>query len=140
MMLRAPIAVAALVAASFAPLPALAEERPLAEAAAKLSDSRVQASMAAALAALGEALLDMPVGPMLRAIEGVDGTGRESPVPADARLRDLTGAEAEAMPAELADKVPAMMAGMAGMAGALEAMLPDLEALAKRMAKTLPRE
>lgn len=145
MMLRSPFGalatpVVAVLVATLAPVPAAARETPMGEAIDKLGDAGVQASVAAMVAALGDALLDLRVGPMLQAAEGLRGNQHPAPVAPDTRLRDLAGADADAMPAELARQVPAVMQGMSGMAGAMEAMLPELEAMARRMESALPRD
>ena len=99
-----------------------APEAELAPLIDKLSDPDVQAGVAGMLAAMSQVMLDMPIGPLAEAIERAGGepTGYDG----DATVRDLAGPGAEAIPAELAERVPEMMNGASGMAKGFEAMLP----------------
>ena len=133
-------AVAALAAPLLVASPALAQDEPMGEMAAKMGDPEVQRAMAAALETMSEALLDVPVGPFAEAARAMGKTMGDAEededlerLPPDATLRDLAGPEAERMPREMARRVPAMMGAMAGMAGMLEAMRPMLAAMAERM-------
>lgn len=113
-------------------LPAEAKERPPSRMAEKLSDPALQHSMSTAIAALSEALLDMPIAPFARAVEAMgDPDARD--IDPDATLADVAGPEARRMPREMARKLPQMMDAMGGMAGAMEAMLPRLEAMGRQM-------
>lgn len=124
-------------AASLVALPAHAfaqetePESELATVIEKMEDPVVQAGVAGMLAALSEAMLDMPIGPLVEAIERADGepTGLEE----DATIRDLAGPEAEDLPAEMAERVPEMMDAASGMARGFEAMMPMLRAWAEEM-------
>jgi hypothetical protein len=132
-------AVIALTAPVLAP-PALAQDRSMDEMAAKMSDPQVQQAMAAAVASMSEALLEIPVAPFAKAARAMGKTmgGAEAAddladIPPDATLRDLAGPEATRMPHEMARRLPPMMGAMSGMAGVFGAMRPMLEAMAERM-------
>lgn len=138
MPLRASLVGLSLAATALAPAPALADERTIADFGQELSDPANQAAIAMTLAAMSEALLDFPIEPFTRAMETMDG-GSVRDLPPDARLRDLAGPRAERLPSDIARETPRMMGRAADMAGAVEAMLPEFEAMAKRMKDALPR-
>lgn len=115
--------------------------------AATLRDPQVQATATATAAILGEVLLDLPVGPLVQAMdEAVDRlaeeTGTEAParteVAPDATLRDMLGPKGDKVATELATRVPQAMDAAADMAGAVEEMRPALEELGERMKRALP--
>ena len=143
MSLRSTLLAAGLAAVALAPLPAMARDKGLSEAAEKLSDPRMQETIATAMASLSQALMGMKMAPFARAMEtmgeanGDREAGRE--IDPDATLGEMMGPEAERLPRELSARVPAMMGAMAGMAGAVEGMLPELEAMGKRLKRSLPR-
>ena len=127
---------------AFAPLAASAQEvdRPVdtSELTEKLTDPEFQAQMAEAMGAMGEVLLDMPVGPLVEAAEKMAGEP-VADIDPDATVRDLAGDDAERVTDEVAEKLPHMMDAMAGMAEGLQAMLPALEAMAERMKESFDR-
>lgn len=132
-----------LAAALAAPVPALARDRSLGRAAEQLGDPQLQHSIASAIAALSEAMLAMKMAPFARAMEGVgEMAGDRDAAPAidpEATMGDMIGPEAREMPRQMARQVPQMMSAMAGMAGAMEGMLPEFEALGKRLRRDMPR-
>lgn len=128
--LLAPALVSAL---AFAPLPAMAKDAPLGRVVEELTDPARQDALAGGLEALTAALLDLKVGPFMKAMERA-GAGRERrDVDPETTLGDLAGPDARDMPHELSSKVPVMMDTMGAMAGQMGVMLPQLEAMAKRM-------
>ncbi|MCA1662173.1 MAG: hypothetical protein LC648_08495 [Novosphingobium sp.] len=130
--MNARIALAApALALIFAASPALARESGTSRMAEKMNDPATQRAMAAAVAAASEAMLDIPLEPLVRAAEAM-GDRRTARRMRGARLRDVAP-EAEDMPRELAHKLPAMMGAMGGMAVAMEEMAPALKAMAKEM-------
>ena len=137
MRMRVAVLGAAVVAAAALPVPALAREAQGGQVAEVLANPGTQQAMAGAMAAMTEALLDMKVGPFARAMEGMDdATGNRRAarrIDYDATLGDLAGPEARRMPRQVARKLPQMMGAMAGMAGAMEAVLPQLEAMGEKM-------
>ncbi len=148
MSLRSTLFAAGLAATLLAPVPAIARDKSirdkgLGEAVEKLSDPRMQKSIATAMAALSQALLGIRMAPFARAMESMDdATGDPDAardIDPDATLGDMMGPDAERLPQELSARVPAMMGAMAGMAGAVEGMLPELEAMGKQMKQSLPR-
>lgn len=134
--MRAIIFAAASALALATPATAMAQEPPaetgVSELADRLNDPAEQERLAGMFAALGEIMLELPVGPMLEAT--AKAAGEDAPdIDRDARLRDLAGPEAERLPQELSEKVPEMMGMMAGMAEGIETMRPLLEAWAQTM-------
>ena len=119
------------LALAFAASPAFAREGATSRMAEKLNDPATQRAMGAAIAAVSEAMLDMPLEPLARAAEAM-GDRRTARRMRGARLRDVAP-EAEDMPRELAHKLPAMMGAMGGMAASVEEMTPALKAMAKEM-------
>jgi hypothetical protein len=132
-------AVAALVAL-FAPLPALAQDRTEEDAARiadTLRDPVLQESVAAGMAAASEALLDVPLAPLARAVAEASGENPDDVDP-DLTLRRVSP-EAQDVPTEIHDKLPRVMGAMAGMAGGVSAMIPALREMAARMEEAVER-
>jgi hypothetical protein len=128
--LLAPVLVSAL---ALAPLPALAKDAPLGRVVEELTDPARQDALAGGLEALTQALLELKVGPFMKAMERA-GHGRDTrDIDPDTTLGDLAGPQAREIPREVSGKVPVMMDTMGAMAGQMEVMLPELEAMAKRM-------
>lgn len=144
-----------LAAVALAPLPAMASERvagerasqdrrpaasKLGEMSARLADPAFQGSLAAMLTALSDALLDIKVAPLAKAAEAMGDRNLSRRIGPDTTLRDMAGRDAGRMQRDLGEKLPQAMTVMAGMSGAVEAMLPQLEAAARRMGNiALPR-
>ena len=61
-------------------------------------------------------------------------------MPPDATLGELAGPEAERLPKQIVQRVPKLMDSLSGLAQAYGDMLPELEAMAKRMKDTMPRK
>lgn len=107
-------------------------EDSLSTLAEKLDDPVEQERLATMMGAMGEALMALPVGPMMQAMERA--TGEDAPdVAPDTTLGELAGPDAERLPGEIAEKLPEMMGMMAGMADTFEAMVPMMEAMAETM-------
>jgi hypothetical protein len=106
-------------------------ERAAARTAETLRDPVLQQRMAAGMAAASEALLDVPLAPLARAVAEAAG---EDPgyVDPNMTLRSVSP-EASDVPAEIHDKLPRVMGAMAGMAGGMSAMIPALREVAERM-------
>ena len=134
LLLSAPVA-AALICA-----PALARETEAGDVARKLSDPANQIAATAVLAAMSEALLDLRVGPFMKALDSAGAGGDLADVPPDATVRDLAGKDAGRLTDGIARNTPRVMGAMAGMAQDLDAMLPQLRAMAERMRRSLPAE
>lgn len=120
------------LALAFAASPAAAKpDSATSRMAEKMRDPATQQAMATAVAAVSEAMLDMPLEPLARAAEAM-GDRRTARKMRGARLRDVSP-EAEDMPRELSRKLPAMMGAMGGMAATMEEMAPALKAMAREM-------
>lgn len=127
-----------LAALALAPLPAFARDDTASDVAKQLSDPGNQVAATVALTALSEALLDVRIEPLRRAL-GAIGSDRADDLPPDARLRDLAGPGARDLPGEIGRTVPKTMGAAAGMAGAVGEMLPELQAAIDRMKNALPQ-
>ena len=101
--------------------------------AEELSDPVRQAQIAVAATAASEALLDVPVAPLARAVAQIEGHDPDYVDP-DLRVGDLVDPETADAPREFAHRLPEMMGAMAGLAVAVEDMLPSLRALGDRIA------
>jgi len=127
-------AIAAVLAACAAPVPVLAQdntEEAVARTADTLRDPVLQQRMAAGMAAASEALLDVPLAPLARAVAEAAGEDPRDIDP-DMTLRQVSP-EASDVPAEIHDKLPRVMGAMAGMTGGMAAMMPALREMAARM-------
>jgi hypothetical protein len=137
MSLHRKLSVLGLIALACAPPPALARDEKPAEMARRLSDPASQVMAAVALTAISEALLDMKVEPLRRAMTAMGGhLGKD--LPPDPRLRDLAGPEARALPGAIGRRVPEVMGAAAAMADVFAAMLPELRATAERLEDAVP--
>lgn len=133
------LAAICLAGAALVPAQASAREGAANDVARKLADPQAQAAASVALAALAETFLNIDIAPYARAVRAMGGGDAVRDLPADAKLRDLAGPEAEHMPRAIARGVPKAMGSAAEMAGAMEAMLPELERTARRMKDAMPR-
>lgn len=123
------------------PVPALAAE-PEDEAALladELSDPVRQEHMATAAEAVTEAMLAMPVAPLMRAAATIAGKDPQYVDP-DLRVGDVAGPEAADAPREFAYRVPQMMGAMAGLAEAFGQMLPEFRELGRQLEDAMPRD
>ncbi|MCW1430313.1 hypothetical protein [Novosphingobium sp. JCM 18896] len=131
-----------LAALALAPLPAFARDDAsrdvTGDVAKQLSDPGNQVAATVALTALSEALLDVRIEPLRRAL-GAMGSDMADDLPPDARLRDLAGPGARDLPGDIGRTVPKTMGAAAGMAGAVGEMLPELQAAIDRMKNALPK-
>ncbi|MBV1690801.1 hypothetical protein KRR38_24770 [Novosphingobium sp. G106] len=145
MPLRQKFVIACLAASALTPLPALARDseatsEPSSEAAnvaKRLSDPANQVAATVALTALSEALLDIKIEPLRKALSAA-GSDAARDLPPDARLRDLAGPEARELPGTIGKRVPQAMSAAAGMAGAVQDMLPELKAAADKLKHAIP--
>lgn len=136
---------AAVLLALAAPLPALAQETApdreieatTAEVERKLGDPAVQEAMADGMAAASEALLDVPLAPLAKAIAKASGEDPEQVDP-NMTLRS-TSPGAEDVPNQVRERLPAMMGAAAGMAGGMGAMIPAMKEMAERMTEAMAR-
>ena len=140
-----PILASALAVAAMLPAAALAKESEAARIADRLNDPATQYAVAGMISAMSKAVLDIQVGPFLEAMEGMkEGMGKGTggaPVPdlgPDATVADLTGTRHADVREKVVENVPRMMAAMGTMAGSLEAMMPQLRAMAEQMKAAVP--
>ncbi len=133
--LAAPLA----IAGALSPIPAFAAPGEAARVAEELNDPVRQEQMAAAAEAATTAVLDMPVGPLMRAAKTIAGEDPEYVDP-DLRVGNLVDPETANAPYEFAHRLPQAMAALAGAAAMLEAMLPELRAMGDRIAEDMGRD
>lgn len=134
------IVLPALVAAgALTPATALAAPGDAARVAEELNDPAVQEQMAAVAEAATTAVLDMPVGPLMRAAKTIAGEDPEWVDP-DLRVGDVVGPNAADAPREFAHRLPQMMGALATAAATMEAMLPELRAMGDRIAEDMAED
>lgn len=118
-----------------APLPALAQvsgtEVATAEIESTLKDPAMQAAVAEGMAAASEALLDLPLAPLAKAIAEAAGDDPNAVDPG-MTLRSVSPG-AEDAPRKVRESLPRMMGAMGSMAGGMGAMIPALREMAERM-------
>lgn len=127
------IAVLAAAACALAPAPLMAQDGPsdAGRLAEELSHPDTQEQLSTMAEAMAGAMLDVPVGPLLRAAAQVAG---EDPADVDpaATIGDLVGPEVAEAPREFAHRLPQMMGALATLTVALEDMLPRLAEIGER--------
>lgn len=130
----------AAVLALAAPLPALAQSETVKvtqEIERALGDPATQEAVAEGMAAASEALLDVPLAPLARAVAQAAGEDPASVDP-DMTLRNVSP-EAQDVPHKVRESLPKMMGAMAEMAGGMGAMVPALHEMADRMRDAMAR-
>ncbi|MDE2596084.1 MAG: hypothetical protein KGL44_04305 [Sphingomonadales bacterium] len=134
---------AAALALILAPTAAEAREsrseaaRGLSEMSDRLNDPETQQSLVGMLSALTDAMMNMRVEPFARAAEKMGDRSSMRHIGRNTTLRDVAGVDAAAMQRDMRQKLPQAMSATAGMTGAMESMLPELEAMARRMQDTM---
>ena len=118
-----------------APLPALAQdsetEAATAEIESTLKNPAAQAAVAEGMAAASEALLDIPLAPLAKAVAEAAGDDPEKVDP-DMTLRSVSP-DAQDVPGKVRESLPRVMGAMGSMAGGMGAMIPALREMAERM-------
>jgi hypothetical protein len=132
-------AVAALALGSGAAAPALGQDSPVGDLGAAMRDPVTQQRMAGAVRAMSDALLNLRIAPLLKAIEVVEGRSTDALDP-DLSLRDYAGPEAERVPRELSRRLPETMSAMGDVTAAVEAALPAFAAAAEGLRDRLDAE
>ena len=112
--------------------PAMARDDSNHRVTEQMRNPATQQAMAHAIAAMSEAMLDMPLEPLARMADAM-GDHRTAREMHGATLGDYAGPEARDMPREMSRKVPAMMGAVGGVAAAAEEMAPALKAMAREM-------
>jgi hypothetical protein len=133
---RALLAAAAFVVSGLAASSASAKSD-AARMAETFGDPRTQATVSAAVRALSEAMLNLPVAPFLNAAEAFRDPYRPRAVDPDLTLGEIAGPRAESVPEDLSRRLPAMMGAMGGMAETVEAMTPALKGMAREMGRAM---
>jgi len=127
------------MAGALSPVPAFAAPGDAARVAEQMNDPVVQEQMATVAEAATTAVLDMPVGPLMRAAKTIAGENPEYVDP-DLRVGDVVGPEAADAPREFAHRLPQMMGALATAAATMEAMLPELRAMGDRIAEDMAKD
>ena len=106
----------------------------------KLSDPRMQDSVAKMVERMSETMLDLPIGKFAAAIEkSIPGSTRDRKgrrIRANDTLADLAGRDADRLPDQLGKGSKQMMGMMSGFAAAFASMLPEFEKLGREMEKS----
>ena len=136
-MLPRAIATAFAAALALNAFPSAAQDDPLDRTADELSDPARQDALAGGLAAMSEALLELRVGSILRAIDRSEYPDNPADIDSETRLGDIAGPEARRIPDEMAARVPEVMDTMGAVAGEMAALRPELEAMARRMERAI---
>ncbi|MBX7458446.1 hypothetical protein K3152_09330 [Qipengyuania sp. 1NDH17] len=108
--------------------------------AERFKDPEQQRQMALMLRTMSEVLLDMPLAPLMEALNDVGGSvaGEDAPeVDPDATLRSMAP-EADRVPEEIEKNLPRALDAMGSMAEAMEKMMPALKDMAERMKEVGP--
>lgn len=142
-MRRFTLTIAIPLAALLAPAPVLARDESsapgkAAEIAERLNDPLTQYVVAGMISAASKALLDIPVAPVVEAVEQASGR-RVGHLPRDARLGDLAGADRERLRERIVSDVPRAMTAMGALASAAGEMAPALERAARSVRESLPK-
>lgn len=134
MILRAPAALglAAMAALSLS-TPVQAREAGIDQAVGVLSDPAMQHRMGDMLAGLTGALMELDMAPLVKAIDQAQGTNTAKRYRHGMKLGDLAGPEARRAPDAVRRAAPQVMGQMAGMADAMQAMLPQLQAMGEKL-------
>lgn len=127
------------VAIALAAIPLPAAARDADAVSEKLADPATQLAVTTVLTAMGEAVLDLRIEPIARAMRAAGQGDAVADLPPDARVRDIAGPTGDNLPAELGRNVPRTMGRAAEMAGAMEDMLPQLKAIGAQMRNSIPR-
>ncbi len=136
--MKAPIPALCLAVAALLPSAAVAQESAAGDVAEKLKDPLTQYAAAGVLSAMSKAVLEMRVEPFAKAMERI--AGRAAPdLPSDATVADLVGTSHAEVREELINRVPRTMEAMGDMAGSVDEMIPEIEAMAKKMKDAVPR-
>ena len=112
--------------------PAMARDDTTHRVTEQIRNPATQRAMAGAVAAMSEAMLDMPLEPLARMADAM-GDHRAAREMHGATVGDYASPEARDVPREVSRKLPAMMGAVGGMADAAEEMAPALKAMAREM-------
>ncbi len=123
------------IAALSSPLPALAQDSDTEAAAAEiestLKNPAMQAAVTEGMAAASEAMLDVPLAPLARAVAEAAGEDPDAVDP-HMTMRSVSP-DAQDVPDRVREALPRMMGAMGSMAGGIGAMMPALQEMAARM-------
>jgi hypothetical protein len=133
------MAATSLLALTAAPAAAQVADERILEGADILADEATQDRLARTMRAMTRALLAMPVGPLAEAVREIDPDSPMAAMPADTRLADLAGDDAEDLPDRLAGQSRVMMRSMGTLARQLAVMAPVLRDMASDMAAQMER-
>ena len=110
-----------------------AEDAPVGDLSAKISDPMMQETVAAVVEDMAGALMAMPVGPMVDAIENARPGMIKRSLRRNATLADVAGRDARYLPEELGERSREAMGMMGGVANAVAVMMPEIERMGRQM-------
>lgn len=105
----------------------------LTEMADKMADPRVQDGVSAAVERATGAMMSMPIGRFVEAIERTRPGTVSRRIRPDSTIADVAGGDSRYLPAQLGDGSRQMMGMMSGFARAMAAMMPEFERMGRDM-------
>jgi hypothetical protein len=133
------LAATSLLAITAAPAAAQSADARILEGADMLADEGTQDRIARTMRVLSRVLLNMPVGPLAEAVRELDPDSPMADMPADTRIADLAGPDAEDLPDQLAGQSRVMMRSMSTLTRQMAVMAPVLRDMATDMAAQMER-
>lgn len=103
-----------------------------------LGDPARQEALAKSLGVMAEVMLDLPLAPFLAPLAEAAGEKADAIDP-DTTLRSMAPGASD-IPRQIEKELPRAMGALAGMGGAIEALLPQLRAMAGQVRDALPNE
>lgn len=97
----------------------------------RISDPAVQDGVAATVEQMAGAMMRMPVGPMVQAIENARPGTVKRHLRRDATLADVAGRDARYLPEELGERSRETMGMIGGFARAMAVMMPEFERMGR---------
>lgn len=112
---------------------------PMTQMADRLDDPATQDDLAAMIEKMAGALMALPVGGLVGAMEDARPGSVKDDIPADATLADLAGEDAGDMPEKMAKQSRVAMGMMGGFAKIFATMMPKFKDMARDMGTDMER-
>lgn len=113
------------------------DESEILNVADKISDPVMQDGVAAAVERTTSAMMQIPIGPFVQAIENARPGTVNRRLRRDATVADVAGRDAEDLPERLGDSSREMMGMMGGFARAMAVMMPEFERMGREMEESV---
>lgn len=113
------------------------EESKMRDMADKITDPVVQEGVATAVERASSAIMHMPIGDFVGAIENARPGTVKRRLRRDATVADLAGRDAEDLPERLGDSSREMMGMVGGFARAMAVMMPEFERMGREMEESV---